>query len=138
MIDFCKDAKEYDVDVLNILRGNIITAATLYEVAPVDIENGFNVEDGERIYDSVIIPVDYIILPYKIVTVSIIFRFFGNQINPIRYTSVPDRSARHHRMLRKWSFHPYPRRCRCGCTTDKTGSRRYPTHTHNPARRKQS
>lgn len=49
MIDFCKDAKEYDVDVLNILRGNIITAATLYEVAPVDIENGFNVEDGERI-----------------------------------------------------------------------------------------
>lgn len=49
MIDFCKGAKEYDVDVLNILRGNIITAATLYEVAPVDIENGFNVEDAARI-----------------------------------------------------------------------------------------
>ena len=49
VIDFCKDAKEYGVDVLNISRGNIITAATLYEVAPVDIENGFNVEDAARI-----------------------------------------------------------------------------------------
>ena len=49
VIDFCKDAKEYGVDVLNISRGNIITAETLYEVAPVDIKNGFNVEDGERI-----------------------------------------------------------------------------------------
>lgn len=46
VIDFCKDAKEYGVNVLNISRGNIITAETLYEVAPVDIENGFNVEDA--------------------------------------------------------------------------------------------
>ena len=46
VIDFCKDAKEYGVDVLNISRRNIITVVTLYEVAPVDIENGFNVEDG--------------------------------------------------------------------------------------------
>lgn len=49
VIDFCKDAKEYGVNVLNISRGNIITTVTLYEVAPVDIKNGFNVEDGERI-----------------------------------------------------------------------------------------
>lgn len=49
VIDFCKDAKEYGVDVSNISRGNIITAVTLYEVAPVDIEKGFNVEDGARI-----------------------------------------------------------------------------------------
>ena len=49
VIDFCKDAKEYGVDVLNISRGNILTAATLYEVAPVDIENGFNVEVAARI-----------------------------------------------------------------------------------------
>ena len=49
VIDFCKDAKEYGVDVLNISRGNILTAATLYEVAPVDIENGFNVQDAARI-----------------------------------------------------------------------------------------
>lgn len=46
VIDFCKDTKEYGIDVLNILRGNIITAETLYEVAPVDIENGFNVENA--------------------------------------------------------------------------------------------
>ena len=49
VIEFCKDAKEFGVDVLNISRGNILTAATLYEVAPVDIENGFNVEDAARI-----------------------------------------------------------------------------------------
>ena len=49
VIEFCKDAKECGVDVLNISRGNILTAATLYEVAPVDIENGFNVEDAARI-----------------------------------------------------------------------------------------
>lgn len=49
VIEFCKDAKELGVDVLNISRGNILTAATLYEVAPVDIENGFNVEDAARI-----------------------------------------------------------------------------------------
>lgn len=49
VIDFCKDAKELGVDVLNISRGNILTAASLYEVAPVDIENGFNVEDASRI-----------------------------------------------------------------------------------------
>lgn len=49
VIDFCKDAKELGVDVLNVSRGNILTAATLYEVAPVDIENGFNVEDAARI-----------------------------------------------------------------------------------------
>ena len=46
VIDFCKDAKEYGVNVLNISRRNIITAEALYEVAPVDIENGFNVEDA--------------------------------------------------------------------------------------------
>lgn len=49
VIDFCKDAKDAGVDVLNISRGNILTAATIYEVAPVDIPNGFNVEDAARI-----------------------------------------------------------------------------------------
>lgn len=44
VIDFCKDAKDYGVNVLNISRGNIITAVTLYEVAPVDIKNEFNVK----------------------------------------------------------------------------------------------
>lgn len=49
VIAFCKDAKAAGVDVLNISRGNIITAASVYEVAPVDIENGFNVEDAAKI-----------------------------------------------------------------------------------------
>lgn len=49
VIDFCKDAKEAGVDVLNISRGNILTAATIYEVAPVDIPNCFNVDDAARI-----------------------------------------------------------------------------------------
>ncbi|MDO4501305.1 MAG: NAD(P)/FAD-dependent oxidoreductase [Erysipelotrichaceae bacterium] len=49
VIRFCKDAKEAGVDVLNISRGNILTAATMYEVAPVDVPNGFNVSDAARI-----------------------------------------------------------------------------------------
>lgn len=49
VIGFCKDAKEAGVDVLNISRGNIMTAATVYEVAPVDIPKGFNVADAARI-----------------------------------------------------------------------------------------
>lgn len=49
VIEFCKDAKEAGVDLLNISRGNIMSAATVYEVAPVDIPKGFNVEDAARI-----------------------------------------------------------------------------------------
>lgn len=49
IIEFCKDAKEAGVDVLNISRGNMATAANIYEVAPVDIPNGFNVESAARI-----------------------------------------------------------------------------------------
>ncbi len=49
VIDFCKDAKELGVDIINVSRGNIITDATIYEVAPVDVPNGFNVEDAARI-----------------------------------------------------------------------------------------
>ncbi len=49
VIAFCKEAGKAGVDVLNISRGNIMTAATMYEVAPVDIPNGFNVEDAARI-----------------------------------------------------------------------------------------
>ena len=49
VIDFCKQAGELGVDVLNISRGNIITPGCMYEVAPVDLPNGFNVEDAARI-----------------------------------------------------------------------------------------
>lgn len=49
VIRFCRWAGEAGVDVLNISRGNILTAATVYEVAPVDIPHGFNVEPAARI-----------------------------------------------------------------------------------------
>lgn len=48
-IEFCKLAKEAGVDVLDISRGNIITPASVYEVPPIDIPNGFNVENANRI-----------------------------------------------------------------------------------------
>ncbi|PHV72221.1 NADH oxidase [Sporanaerobium hydrogeniformans] len=48
-IAFCKLAKEAGVDVLDISRGNIITPASIYEVPPIDITNGFNVDNASRI-----------------------------------------------------------------------------------------
>ncbi|MEG0963489.1 MAG: FAD-dependent oxidoreductase [Lachnospiraceae bacterium] len=49
VIAFCSMAKEAGVTVLDISRGNIITAASLYEVPPIDIPNGFNVDNAARI-----------------------------------------------------------------------------------------
>ena len=48
-IEFCKLAKKVGVDVLDVSRGNIITPASIYEVPPIDIPNGFNVENASRI-----------------------------------------------------------------------------------------
>ena len=49
VITFCKMAKEAGVDVLDVSRGNIITAASIYEVPPIDIPRGFNVDNASRI-----------------------------------------------------------------------------------------
>lgn len=49
VIAFCKLAKDAGVDVLDISRGNILTAGLKYEVPPVDIPRGFNVENAARI-----------------------------------------------------------------------------------------
>ncbi|MEG0768758.1 MAG: FAD-dependent oxidoreductase [Ruthenibacterium sp.] len=49
VIAFCKLAGKAGVDVLDISRGNIITAASLYEVPPLDVPRGFNVENASRI-----------------------------------------------------------------------------------------
>lgn len=49
VIEFCKLAGEAGVDVLDVSRGNIITPASLYEVPPIDVPNGFNVENASRI-----------------------------------------------------------------------------------------
>lgn len=48
-IRFCKLAKEAGVDVLDISRGNIVTPASLYEVPPIDVPRGFNVENAAKI-----------------------------------------------------------------------------------------
>lgn len=48
-IRFAKIAKEHGVDVLDVSRGNIITAASLYEVPPIDVPNGFNIENAAKI-----------------------------------------------------------------------------------------
>lgn len=48
-IRFCKLAKEHGVDVLDVSRGNIITAASMYEVPPIDVPNGFNIENAAKI-----------------------------------------------------------------------------------------
>ena len=49
VIRFCLMAKEEGVDVLDVSRGNISSAAIKYEVPPVDIPRGFNVENAARI-----------------------------------------------------------------------------------------
>ncbi len=49
IIEFCRIAGENGVDVLDVSRGNIITAGSVYEVPPIDIPRGFNVENAARI-----------------------------------------------------------------------------------------
>lgn len=49
VIEFCKLAKEAGVDVLDVSRGNFSTAAIKYEVPPVDLPRGFNVDNAARI-----------------------------------------------------------------------------------------
>lgn len=43
VIAFCKEAGKLGVDVLNVSRGNIFSAATIYEVPPVDLPHGLKV-----------------------------------------------------------------------------------------------
>ncbi|MDR3284253.1 MAG: FAD-dependent oxidoreductase [Treponema sp.] len=49
IIQFCLLAKDAGVDVLDISRGNIITAGIKYEVPPIDIPRAFNIENAARI-----------------------------------------------------------------------------------------
>lgn len=49
IIEFCKMAKEAGVDVLDVSRGNAHSAAVKFEVPPIDIPRGFNVENAARI-----------------------------------------------------------------------------------------
>ena len=49
VIQFCKWAKEAGVDVLDVSRGNVITPAQKYEIPPIEIPRGFNIDNAARI-----------------------------------------------------------------------------------------
>lgn len=49
VIRFCKLAKTAGIDVLDVSRGNILTAALKYEVPSIDLPNAFNIENAARI-----------------------------------------------------------------------------------------
>lgn len=49
IIEFCMMAKEAGVDVLDVSRGNFSSAAIKYEVPPIDLPRGFNVDNAARI-----------------------------------------------------------------------------------------
>lgn len=46
---FVRSLQVNGVDVLDVSRGNIITAASMYEVPPIDVPNGFNIDNAARI-----------------------------------------------------------------------------------------
>ena len=49
VIDFCRLAGEAGVDVLDVSRGNILSAGLKFEVPPVDLPQGFNIDNAARI-----------------------------------------------------------------------------------------
>ena len=49
IIRFCNMAKEAGVDVIDVSRGNLANAAIKFEVPPVDLPRGFNVDNAARI-----------------------------------------------------------------------------------------
>ncbi len=50
MIAFAKQAGACGVDILSVSRGNALTEAMKINVPPVDVPQGFNVSDAERIH----------------------------------------------------------------------------------------
>lgn len=48
-IEFCKAAKLAGVDIINVSRGNFTGIGNVYEVPPLNIKPGFNVENAARI-----------------------------------------------------------------------------------------
>ncbi|WP_040952837.1 NAD(P)/FAD-dependent oxidoreductase [Gorillibacterium massiliense] len=49
VIQFCKMAKDAGVDVVDVSRGNFSSSAIIYEVPPIDLPRGFNVDNAARI-----------------------------------------------------------------------------------------
>lgn len=52
MIAFAKKAQERGVDLLSVSRGNALTEAMKINVPPVDVPQGFNVEDAAKIHQE--------------------------------------------------------------------------------------
>lgn len=51
-IEFLKVAKEHGVDVADVSRGNFSSAAMQYEVPPIDLPPGFNLDNAKRIKEE--------------------------------------------------------------------------------------
>ncbi|MBQ6408389.1 MAG: FAD-dependent oxidoreductase [Butyrivibrio sp.] len=49
VIEFCELAGKEGVDVLDVSRGNVITPAQKFEVPPIDLPQGFNIDNAARI-----------------------------------------------------------------------------------------
>ena len=52
VIKFCKLAQEAGVDVLDVSRGNILSNGLKFEVPPVDLPQGFNVDNAAKIREA--------------------------------------------------------------------------------------
>lgn len=52
VIKFCKLAQEAGVDVLDVSRGNILSNGLKFEVPPVDLPQGFNVDNAAKIREE--------------------------------------------------------------------------------------
>ena len=48
-VEFCNAAKAHGVDVVNVSRGNTVSDGLQYEVPPVDLPRGINVENASKI-----------------------------------------------------------------------------------------
>lgn len=51
-IEFLKLAKDHGVDVVDVSRGNFSSAAMQYEVPPIDLPQGFNIDNAQRIKEE--------------------------------------------------------------------------------------
>lgn len=49
VVEFCRLAAQAGVDVLDVSRGNILTAGLKFEVPPIDLPRGFNIDNAARI-----------------------------------------------------------------------------------------
>lgn len=51
-VEFCNTAKVHGVDVVNVSRGNTVSDGLQYEVPPIDLPRGINVENASKIKEK--------------------------------------------------------------------------------------